>query len=78
MGLARVWLKWVRWRWEFMRRDPEYRNAYNKALGYRKQAGFSLGPVVQGPDSVAYTKTPQGKKETRLCKDFDLPGVMIF
>jgi hypothetical protein len=71
------WLEWVRWRWEFMRRDPEYRKAYEEAQGYREAAGFCFGPVVQRPDSVDYSKTPQGREEAKLCERFDLRGLFL-
>ncbi len=31
--------EWYRWRWEFLRLNPQYREAYQKALELRKQAG---------------------------------------
>ena len=52
--------KWEKYRWEFMRRNKEYRRAYKKALKLRASA----------KKTQPYIFTDEGKKESKLAQEF--------
>lgn len=64
-------VNWLKYRWEFMRRNPEYREAYQEALKLRESSeftpediGFQEGNFVQ----YTYLETPEGKQEQELAE----------
>lgn len=67
-----------KYRWEFMRRNPQYRGAYKKALKLRESYKRAVEPVA-GPEraghvelSHAYLTSSVGQEEKRLCDEFGL------
>ena len=64
-GFSELERIYFEFRLDFMRRDPEFHTAYNRATELREQAGFE-GVTPK------YLKTPVGQLEIELCNDFDL------
>jgi hypothetical protein len=65
---------WAKWRWEFARRNPKVKEAYNLALKLRKKASHSpeierkMGIFIDYP----YLSTPEGKQEKEMCEELGL------
>jgi hypothetical protein len=70
-----------KWRWEFMRRNPEYQEAYGHALKLRKQCQDSYEPeeskLDDRPEKILkigkyetfpYFSSPWGEQEQLLCQ----------
>lgn len=64
--------KWARWRWEFTRDNPEYREAYKDVLKLREKAWVS--PELKNLAGYPYLQTEEGKKEKKIAKKFGLIG----
>jgi len=63
---------WIKWRWEFMRNNPRYPEAYQEALQLREMSPVS--PDERNMGGYPYLQTDQGRKETALAKKFGLLG----
>jgi len=73
-------VEWVRWRWEFMRRDPQYQKAWREVQKLRKLAKYSpadrevtvdeFGKWVKHP----YVFTEEAEKESEISAIFGLQG----
>ncbi|MCX5888263.1 MAG: hypothetical protein NTY36_02280 [Deltaproteobacteria bacterium] len=70
----------LRYRWEFMRRDPEYIEAYQKAIEIRRKT--STPPKVECIRSTevnyAYFATKEYLEESKLAFNFFLFGGLLF
>ncbi len=62
-------LKWQRWRWEFMRRSPQYIADYKKVQQLRGKAEYPPDYKIVKENTVTYPYifTPEGKKEKEYC-----------
>lgn len=73
--------QWAKYRWEFMRRSPEYKKDYQRAILLREKAAEK--PVEQNNgmlNCLGYERTPEGKEEFNLCKKYGLapiPGYLF-
>jgi hypothetical protein len=56
---------WNKWRWEFLRRDPEYRQDFKDVQKLRKKAKYPPGYTEKKGNIVyyPYPQTPEGEKE---------------
>ncbi|MHC1726875.1 MAG: hypothetical protein AB9866_12860 [Syntrophobacteraceae bacterium] len=76
--------QWTKYRWEFMRRDPEYRKAYERVKLLHAQAQYQPGTFVEetsenGVRTVVdmYLGTPEFQEELEIAHSFDLRGLML-
>jgi hypothetical protein len=74
-------MKWLKWRWEFGRRNPDYRKKYRYNVPQLRRKGnyspgdcWKIGQFLECP----YLDSPQGKKEAEFCRQFGFHfGCMI-
>jgi hypothetical protein len=66
--------KWARYRWEFMRHNPEYIKAYEKVKILRSETNPSPDKVIKTKHTVnyPYLGTEEAKTEKKLCEKFGL------
>ena len=65
-------IKWLKWRWEFMRRNPEYIKDYKKVKRLRNKANANTN------DKNPYFLTPEGRKEKEYCTKWKLSSTQMF
>ena len=69
-------MEWIKWQWEYARRNPEVKKAYQQALELRKRVKHSLVevPLKNGKKIIIYSylETPEGQEEKRLCEALGL------
>jgi hypothetical protein len=65
---------WLKFRWEFIRRNKGYQELYSKALDLRRMSEFPPDSVkrVEGCTIYPYLSTPEGKKVKEYCDRFGL------
>ena len=66
--------KWERWRWEFMRRNPEFQSDYKKVQNLRKKSKYKPDhKIVKGNvTEYPYVYTPEAAKEREYCAKHDI------
>jgi hypothetical protein len=78
--------KLLKAKWEFLRRNKEYKKAWKEALQLRKEYGHSLESESLSQFYYTYYGAPRAlseielqgqKKETELCKRFDLKSCFL-
>jgi len=74
--------EWLKWRWEFMRRNLEYRNDYQKVKDLQQKAIYPLGSIIEktiendGEVFIdkydRYRDTPEYDEEKKICRKYEL------
>lgn len=66
--------KWERWRWEFMRRNPEFQSDYKKVQHLRRKSKVKPGKKIVKGNVVEYPYiyTPEAEKEREYCAKYDI------
>jgi hypothetical protein len=66
--------KWARYRWEFMRLNPEYIEAYGEVKILRSKADPSPDKVIKIKHTVnyRYLNTVSAQREKEFCEKFGL------
>jgi hypothetical protein len=80
-----MWQKeyeWLKWRWEFMRRNSEYRKDYQYVIELRKKAKYPPGSKIMKKVEKdgeffeipydQYRDTPEYNKESEICSKYSL------
>ncbi len=68
-----------KWRFEFMRRDPEYLKACEKVKELRKQTEYphDYYEKKKGKFVIPYFSTLEGKQEQEICEKFGLQFMLL-
>lgn len=70
-------IKWLKYRWEFLRRNPAYKDIYEKNVErLRKQAKYSPDNFqeIGSKRRYLYLETKEADIERKYCKQFGLPS----
>jgi hypothetical protein len=65
-------MEWLKWRWEFMRRNSEYIGDYKNVLKLREQF------LKREGEEGSYFFSHEGQKEKEYCKKWDLRSSQMF